>query len=347
MCVLFAHTSLLPQKSQETTIVANPRRIFSNAHNYHVNSISVNVDGETFLSADDLRIHLWNVERSEECFNVVDIKPATMEDLTEVITSAQFHPQHCHIMLHSSSKGTIKIGDMRSRALIDNQAKILEGPPQPAEARTFFSEILASISDAKFSPDGRYIVSRDYMTLKLWDVNMERAPIQEINLQEHLTPKFVELYENDCIFDKFECACSGDGRFVASGSYDNTFKIYDAATAAEEATVSMGQNLVGEEARAGGSSMFNFREKVLHMAWEAKDDVLAVCGRNRLYLYSAVRDRATGGLRGPEGGSEGGGESREEARYQQQLGGGGDGEDRERLSPEQEEEERFYRHNDA
>lgn len=34
-------------------------------------------------------------------------------------------------------------------------------------ARSFFTEIIASISDIKFSKDGRHILSRDYMTLKV------------------------------------------------------------------------------------------------------------------------------------------------------------------------------------
>lgn len=33
--------------------------------------------------------------------------------------------------------------------------------------RSFFTEIIASISDIKFAKDGRYILSRDYMTLKV------------------------------------------------------------------------------------------------------------------------------------------------------------------------------------
>ena len=35
-------------------------------------------------------------------------------------------------------------------------------------SRSFFTEIIASISDIKFAKDGRYILSRDYMTLKVW-----------------------------------------------------------------------------------------------------------------------------------------------------------------------------------
>nr|GEU71390.1 serine/threonine protein phosphatase 2A 55 kDa regulatory subunit B beta isoform-like isoform X1 [Tanacetum cinerariifolium] len=39
-------------------------------------------DGETFISADDLRINLWNLEISNQSFNIVDVKPTIMEDLT-------------------------------------------------------------------------------------------------------------------------------------------------------------------------------------------------------------------------------------------------------------------------
>jgi len=53
----------------------------------------------------------------------VDIKPANMEELTEVITAAEFHPVNCQYLMYSSSKGTIKLGDMRQSALCDNYAK--------------------------------------------------------------------------------------------------------------------------------------------------------------------------------------------------------------------------------
>lgn len=71
-------------KPMELMVEASPRRIFANAHTYHINSISVNSDGETYLSADDLRINLWHMEITDQSFNIVDIKPANMEELTEV-----------------------------------------------------------------------------------------------------------------------------------------------------------------------------------------------------------------------------------------------------------------------
>ncbi|KAK1325503.1 Serine/threonine protein phosphatase 2A 55 kDa regulatory subunit B beta isoform [Acorus calamus] len=63
-------------------------------------------DGETYISADDLRINLWNLEVSDQCFNM---KPSNMEDLIEVITSAEFHPNFCNILAYSSSRGFIRL----------------------------------------------------------------------------------------------------------------------------------------------------------------------------------------------------------------------------------------------
>ena len=38
---------------------------------------------ETFISADDLRVNLWHLDVTDQCFTIVDIKPPNMEDLTE------------------------------------------------------------------------------------------------------------------------------------------------------------------------------------------------------------------------------------------------------------------------
>lgn len=114
----------LPRLTHHDTVVAAvPRRTYANAHAYHINSISVNSDGETYISSDDLRINLWNLNIQDQSFNIVDIKPANMEELTEVITAAEFHPQSCNWFMYASSKGTIKLADMRESALCDQHAK--------------------------------------------------------------------------------------------------------------------------------------------------------------------------------------------------------------------------------
>ncbi|KAJ4717926.1 Serine/threonine-protein phosphatase 2A 55 kDa regulatory subunit B [Melia azedarach] len=296
----------------ETSLVARCRRVYAHAHDYHINSISNNSDGETFISADDLRINLWNLEISNQSFNIVDVKPANMEDLTEVITSAEFHPTHCNMLAYSSSKGSIRLIDLRQSALCDSHAKLFEEQEAPG-SRSFFTEIIASISDIKFAKDGRYILSRDYMTLKLWDINMDSGPVATFQVHEYLRPKLCDLYENDSIFDKFECCLSGDGLRVATGSYSNLFRVFGCGPGSTEATtleasknpmrrqvqtpsrpsrslssitrvVRRGADAPGVD--ANGNS-FDFTTKLLHLAWHPSENSIACAAANSLYMYYA------------------------------------------------------------
>ena len=61
---------------------------------------------------------------------------------------------------------------------------------------------------------GTKIISRDYLTVKVWDVRNEKAPAEIYEVHPFLRSKLCDLYENDCIFDKFECSISGDGKYV-------------------------------------------------------------------------------------------------------------------------------------
>lgn len=88
---------------------------------------------------------------------------------------------------------------------------MFEEPEDPTN-RSFFSEIISSISDVRFSNNGRYMISRDYLSVKVWDLNMDSKPVECYNVHEYLRSKLCSLYENDCIFDKFECCWNGTDR---------------------------------------------------------------------------------------------------------------------------------------
>jgi hypothetical protein len=45
---------------------------------------------------------------------------------------------------------------------------------------------------------------------------MEARPVKTIPIHDHLRGKLCDLYENDCIFDKFECIWGGDDKYVPS-----------------------------------------------------------------------------------------------------------------------------------
>ncbi|KAK4700036.1 serine/threonine-protein phosphatase 2A regulatory subunit B, partial [Phenoliferia sp. Uapishka_3] len=324
----------LPRMTYHDTVVAAvPRKVYANAHAYHINSISINSDGETYMSADDLRVNLWNLNISDQSFNILDIKPVNMEELTEVITAAEFHPISCNLFCYSSSKGTVKLADMREQALCDKHAKLYEEEEDPSN-KSFFSEIISSVSDVKFSKDGRYILSRDYLTLRIWDINMESKPIKTINVHEHLRSKLCDLYENDCIFDKFECTFSGNGEQVLSGSYNNYFHIYDRE--GETDTVLQADKSAFKAKKIGGNKAakppakgakgngkpamdvdsIDFNKKVLHgehslarwmpevetdllyplplASWHPRENTVAIGAVNNLFIFAAATPSPSG-----------------------------------------------------
>ena len=54
---------------------------------------------------------------------------------------------------------------------------VFEEPEDPTN-RSFFSEIISSISDVKFTNSGHYMICRDYLSVKVWDLHMETKPIE-------------------------------------------------------------------------------------------------------------------------------------------------------------------------
>ena len=184
-------------------------------------------------------------------------------------------------------------------------------------SRSFFSEIISSISDVRFSHDGRYILSRDYLTVKIWDVNMERQPVKTIPIHEHLRPRLCDTYENDSIFDKFEVTFSGDAKNVMTGSYNNNFMIYPSdpdkdteivlqadksAFKAKKVGIPTPMNAGGKDGKkgsrasspAGGAQrmrketdadQIDFNKKILHMSWHPHEDSIAIAATNNVSLH--------------------------------------------------------------
>lgn len=187
-------------------------------------------------------------------------------------------------------------------------------------SRSFFSEIISSISDVRFSHDGNHILSRDYLTVKIWDVRQEKTPVKTIPIHEHLRPRLCDTYENDSIFDKFEVVFSGDAKNVMTGSYNNNFMIYPSAPEQETEVVLQADKSafkakkVGVPApmnstsptgngKKGGSrgtspasgpgarmrketdaDQIDFNKKILHMSWHPFEDSIAIAATNNVSL---------------------------------------------------------------
>lgn len=79
---------------------------------------------------------------------------------------------------------------MRAAALCDRHAKLFEEPDE-LDPRSFFSEIISSISDVKLSNSGRYMITRNYLSVKVWDLHMETKPVETYNVSN--APNFIFL----------------------------------------------------------------------------------------------------------------------------------------------------------
>lgn len=191
-------------------------------------------------------------------------------------------------------------------------SSVFEAEESDLVEKGFFSEIISSISDVRFSSDGRYILSRDYLTLKIWDVNMEKMPVKTIDMHDTLQDKICDLYENDCIFDKFECTFSGDGKHALSGSYSNNFMIYptDPKEDSTDGAVLLQADKSAFKAKKGNdrklktgrgmspaprngipvleADKMDFSKKILHASWHPREDSIAIAATNNLFVFSTL-----------------------------------------------------------
>ena len=301
---------MLPRTSLKGSIIAaTPRKVYSNAHAYHIHSVSANSDGETFLSSDDLRINLWHVEHPNESYCVVDIKPATIEELTEVITCAKFHPSQCNLLAFSTSKGAVRVADMRDSAIIDGRVSRSLGPGSASDTPSFFSEIVSSISDISFCRGNENLLAaRDYMSVKVWDVRSDARPLHTLPVHEYIKPKLCDLYENDSIFDKFGLAFSSDGRFIVTGSYGNRVRVlpvdsdasYLETLTADKSILSRAggkqHQAMGKKSGMAGALQLkemdpeavDYERKITHMALHPESNTLALAASTNLFMFTTT-----------------------------------------------------------
>lgn len=168
---------------------------------------------------------------------------------------------------------------------------------------TFFTDIVTSISDVKFSPDGRYFVTRDYLTLQVWDTHMEAKPLKVINVHDAVKPKLCDLYESDIVFDKFECSFNHDGTAVMSGSYSNYLRVNSVATDACEAIhadKSMFRKKLGrpkvpgrllldgskEAAKVEEPFKLDFTKRIFSASAHPREDTIAIASSSNLFIFS-------------------------------------------------------------
>jgi hypothetical protein len=77
------------------------REYSSNTHLYFIHSVSVCSDEATFLTADDLSVYLWDLERADSSLQAVDIRPTIPDEHDVRSPILQPYPRYVKRTLHS------------------------------------------------------------------------------------------------------------------------------------------------------------------------------------------------------------------------------------------------------
>ena len=237
----FNNVSLPTIECDDIITAAISRRVYQNGHKFHIHSLDVNCDCETFISADDLRINLWHFDSPSTSFNLCDLKPECMENLTNTITKAILHPLHCNYMAYTTSQSQICFCDMRQNCQIKNNntefttyqhgvtgsnqfasTKVFQYQ-QPLIQRDFFTDLASYISGITFTNDGNSMIVRDYFNIYVWDIRNNSKPFKIIPIHPYFANDMKHLYESDLLFDKFKIVSSPSSQSVATGTYNNSF----------------------------------------------------------------------------------------------------------------------------
>lgn len=210
--------------------IVMPVKAFTNVHQYNIQSLSLSADNETFLSLDDLQVFWWHLEAQDttKATKLADLKPESGQpDI--LLTAAAFHPQHGSLFLVSNSNGVCEIGDLRDppcRKKRDYQISFQIKPEMHnSVVHNDHNDILSAISAASFMGKD-FVVTRDYISLKMWDMRNPTHPVATCPVMDYLAPTLDFLYDKDYIFDRFPLAVDDQSLTVATGLYAGTVAVW-------------------------------------------------------------------------------------------------------------------------
>ena len=102
------------------------------------------------------------------------------------------HPNSDSIFAFGTSKASLKLGDLRISgtklykiALCDSALSFKYEVPK----KNFFTDLTSPYSSIAFMPNARQLITRDYLTVKIWDLAVTKKPLATINVQDSLASK--------------------------------------------------------------------------------------------------------------------------------------------------------------
>ena len=75
--------------------------------------------------------------------------------------------------------------------------------------------------------DGNRLISRDFLSLKVWDLRNNKNVFSVVPVFLPLKSKLYQAYENDYFYHKFGIGVAPDNKRIITGMFDKKFHVID------------------------------------------------------------------------------------------------------------------------
>jgi hypothetical protein len=133
------------------------------------------------------------------------------------------HPQCDDLFIYGTNKGLLGLNDLRTSITNCNSISF----QSKHDDSNFLSEIINKYSAVLFVEGTRQIITRDLLSLKIWDMGNNKQPIFNQCIDPNLKSKLCDLFEADHLDDKFTLSHSHNQ--LLTGNYSNSFHLIDAS----------------------------------------------------------------------------------------------------------------------
>lgn len=279
-------------------------------HTSEINSISLSaINVENFISSDEFKVFLWDVNQTKEVFNIINLEEADSESIEKITTSC-FSPYHANIFAYGTSKGNLRHCDLRVSSKPDGFVTNYKDENSNL-SKTIFANQLLSVHDINFKLSNDYLMAtRHYLSVNLWDQRKNNEPIFKFLLYEPVINKLSYLYQNDYFKDKFSMSNDAEGKFILTGGYNNMFHVLDVEQKLNSQIVlddtnekSLNTNII-RKVNSKGSCFYkkdepeinniNFDKKITSVAISPVDNFAMLACLNCIYTYNGCTSKSKG-----------------------------------------------------
>jgi serine/threonine-protein phosphatase 2A regulatory subunit B len=228
-------------KSVKTDIASKCKVTIKVNNSSEMNSISYNKHfTNNFLTSDDTKALLWDINNREEVYNIIDLErerseTALNEDHPEKITMSRICDNDPHMFSFGTNYGNITLCDTRTNSECMKFSSLFVDEFQNITnsgfnlTKTIFSAQIMSVHDLNFnlSTDNLF-ASRHSLSINLWDKRNTKSPVTKFLVYEPVIPKLSYMYmKNYLAADKFKLSVDKTGKYLMTGGYSNMFHVFD------------------------------------------------------------------------------------------------------------------------